>query len=201
MSCVRRRQPRNSPLRRIEPPAGRSDPRSDGPNLRSDGWRVARSVFILARMFEIQVDDLSSESTLALLALHLRGMRAESPADSVYALDVSGLTAPGVTVWSARSGDEVVGLCALKELGDGAAELKSMRTHPDHLRRGVACALLDHIVAEARRRGLRRLSLETGTGHAFEPALTLYRRHDFVDGEPFGDYRPSGFNRFLHLTL
>ena len=77
--------------------------------------------------------------------------------------------------------------------------MKSMRTHPDHLRKGVAAALLDHLIAEARRRGLRRLSLETGSGPAFDPALALYRKRGFVDGEAFGDYEKSAFESFSQL--
>lgn len=152
-------------------------------------------------MFEIREDDLSGEATRRLLALHLEGMHADSPPGSVYALDLSGLKAPGVTVWSVWRGGEIVGIGALKELGDGGGEVKSMRTHPDHLRRGVAAALLEHIVAEAKARGLTRLSLETGSGPAFGPALALYRRRGFVDGEPFSGYRRSRFNQFLHLPL
>jgi putative acetyltransferase len=149
----------------------------------------------------IRRDDLSGEQTRALLALHLAGMSANSPPGHVFALDLSGLQAPGVTVWTAWIDGVVVGVGALKALGDGAAEIKSMRTHPDHLRKGVAAALLGHLVAEARRQGMRRLSLETGSGPAFEPALALYRRHGFEDGPPFGDYVRSDFNQFLHLRL
>jgi len=152
-------------------------------------------------MFEIHPDDLTSEPTRRLLALHLAGMHASSPPGSVFALDLSGLKAPGVTVWSVHDGPEVVGIGALKELGDGSAEVKSMRTHPDHLRRGVAALLLDHIVREAKARGLTRLSLETGSGPAFEPALALYRNRGFVSGETFAEYQPSAFNQFLHLKL
>jgi len=76
-----------------------------------------------------------------------------------------------------------------------------MRTHPDFLRRGVAAALLEHIIEAARTRGMTRLSLETGSGSYFDPALTLYRRRGFVDGEEFADYKRSPFNQFLHLTL
>ena len=152
-------------------------------------------------MFEIREDDLSGDTTRRLLALHLAGMHADSPPGGVYALDLSGLKAPGVTIWSVWQGDEVVGIGALKEVGDGGGEVKSMRTHPDHLRRGVAASLLEHIVAEAKARGLARLSLETGSGPAFEPALTLYRRHGFVEGEAFSDYQRSAFNRFFHLPL
>ncbi len=151
-------------------------------------------------MFEIRRDDLSGEATRALLALHLAGMHENSPPGSVFALDLSGLLLPEVTVWTVRDGEEVVGIGALKLLRDGTGELKSMRTHPGHLRRGVAAALLDHLVAEARARGLTRLSLETGNGPAFEPALSLYRSRGFVDGEPFSEYARSSFNRFLHLS-
>jgi putative acetyltransferase len=152
-------------------------------------------------MLEVREDDLSGDATLRLLALHLSGMHANSPPGSVYALDLSGLKAPGVTIWSVWEGTEVVGIGALKELGDGSGEVKSMRTHPNHLRRGVAALLLEHVTAEAKLRGLTRLSLETGSGPAFEAALALYRKHGFVDGQAFSDYRPSAFNQFLHLQL
>jgi putative acetyltransferase len=94
-----------------------------------------------------------------------------------------------------------VGVGALKELIDGTGELKSMRTHPGHLRRGVAAILLEHVVNKAKARGLQRLSLETGSGPAFDPALALYRKRGFVDGEAFSDYERSAFNQFLHLPL
>lgn len=149
----------------------------------------------------IREDDLSGKAVQALLALHLSAMHANSPPGHVFALDLSGLKVSGVTVWTAWNGDDIAGIAALKVLGRDAGEIKSMRTHPDHLRHGVAAALLDHIIAEARRRGMKRLSLETGRGAAFEPALALYRSHGFIDGEAFGGYVRSDFNRFLHLEL
>ena len=149
----------------------------------------------------IRQDDLSSSETLELVRLHLEGMHAHSPADCVFALDTSGLTAPDVTVWTIWREDKIAGIGALKDLGDRTGELKSMRTHPDFLRSGVASALLEHIIDAARVRGMRRLSLETGSGSYFEPALTLYRRRGFVDGEEFAHYQRSAFNQFLHLTL
>ena len=150
---------------------------------------------------EIHEDDLSGEQTRALLRLHLAGMHAESPPGHVFALDLSGLKSSTVTVWTAWIDKKIAGIGALKDLGLGAGEVKSMRTHPDFLRRGVAAALLDRIIAEARARGMYRLSLETGSGPAFEPALKLYFKRGFVDGEPFADYARSEFNQFLHLSL
>lgn len=152
-------------------------------------------------MFEIRVDDLTGEPIRALLALHLGGMHDSSPPGHVFALDLSGLQQPDVTVWSVWDGPALAGIGALKEVGDGTGELKSMRTDPGHLRKGVAGALLEHIIGEARRRGLSRLSLETGRGAPFEPALALYRKRGFAAGEPFADYRPSEFSQFLHLVL
>lgn len=153
------------------------------------------------RTLDIRVDDLSGEPTRALVALHLSRMHAHSPPGRVHALDLSELRAPTVTVWSAWNGPALAGIAALKELGGGTGELKSMRTHPSHLRQGVAAALLEHIIGEARRRGLRRLGLETGRDPAFAPALALYRKRGFVDCEAFADYRPNDFSQFLCLTL
>jgi putative acetyltransferase len=150
---------------------------------------------------DIRTDDLSGDQTRDLLALHLAGMHANSPPDHVRALDLTGLQAPNVTVFTAWRGENLAGIGALKNLGDGTAELKSMRTHPDHLRTGVAAHLLRHIVSNAAVHGYSRLSLETGSGEAFDPALALYRRRGFVDGEPFSDYERSAFNQFLHLEL
>ncbi len=105
-----------------------------------------------------------------------------------------------MSVWSAWDGEALLGCGALRELGPDAGEIKSLRTDPAHLRKGVA-ALLDRLVAVARTRGYTRLSLETGSGLAFEAALSLYRTRGFREGEPFGDYAVSPFNRFLHLDI
>lgn len=152
-------------------------------------------------MFEITQDDLSSEQTRSLLALHLAQMQAQSPPEDVHALDLSGLQTPDVTVWTAWSDGRAASIGALKMLADGNAEVKSMRTHPDFVRKGAAAALLETITAAARRRGARRLSLETGRGDAFEPALALYRTRGFVSGDAFGTYEESAFSQFLHLDL
>jgi putative acetyltransferase len=152
-------------------------------------------------MFQIRIDDLSGSPTRSLLALHLAGMQANSPAGSVFALDLAGLQVPEVTVWTAWHAERVAGVGALKQWSGVFGEVKSMRTHPDFLRQGVAKALLDCIITDARARKLTRLSLETGSGPTFDPALALYRKRGFIDGEAFADYRKSAFNQFLHLTL
>lgn len=136
-----------------------------------------------------------------LLALHLDGMREHSPACGVHALDLSGLTAPGVTLFTLWEGESLLAMGALKALEGGGAEIKSMRTHPDHLGRGAGRAMLEHLIDQARARGCARISLETGSGAAFEPALNLYRRRGFRNSAAFGGYAASDFNQFLHMDL
>ena len=145
--------------------------------------------------------DFENPQLLALLGLHLAGMHADSPAGSMNAFDLSGLKAPDISVYTAWRDDRLLGMAALRELDAVTGEIKSMRTDPAHLRKGVAAALLDHILGVARERGYRRLSLETGSGPAFEPALALYRKNGFVDGEAFAGYNVTPFNQFLHLDL
>src|SRR5215510_5440461 len=152
-------------------------------------------------MRAIKPADFDDDRVKALLARHLEGMHANSPPGHVFALDWSGLQTPEISFYALWEDEEILGFGALKELGPRAGEIKSMRTAEAHLRRGVAAAILDHIIAEARRRGYTRLSLETGSGPPFEPALQLYRKHGFIEGEPFGEYEKSAFNQFLHLDL
>lgn len=145
--------------------------------------------------------DFQNLQVQALLRLHLAGMHASSPPEHSFALDWSGLQKPEISFWTVWSGDELLGCGALKDLRDGTGEIKSMRTWPQHLRKGVGKAMLLHIMGVARERGYSKLFLETGSGPAFEPALALYRKHGFESCVAFGDYVKSGFNQFMHLAL
>ena len=152
-------------------------------------------------MFDIRQDDLSGPQTRELLKFHLEGMNADSPDGSVFALDLSGLQTSDVTVWTAWHGERVAAIGAMKTLPDGTAEVKSMRSHPDFVRMGAGTAILETIITAASALGSSRLSLETGSGAAFEPALALYQRRGFKSGSAFADYQQSDFNQFLHLEL
>lgn len=149
----------------------------------------------------IMIDDLTRPEVLALLDEHLRDMRAATPPESVHALDHDELRAPEVTFWTAWDGDDLLGCGALKQLDARHGEIKSMRTSGNHRRKGVAAAMLRHIVAVARERGYTRLSLETGSGGPFDPALRFYEDHGFGYCEPFADYAPDPFSRFMTLEL
>lgn len=144
---------------------------------------------------------LEHPAVLALLREHLAGMHEHSPPQSIHALDIGGLQAPDITFWGAWDGETLLGCGALRELDPAHGEVKSMRTARAQLGRGVGSALLRHILAEARQRGYRRLSLETGSTPAFAPALRMYEKFGFEYCGPFGDYREDPFSRFLTLAL
>ena len=150
---------------------------------------------------QIRVDDLSGAEIRALLAEHLRQMHRISPPGSVHALDLDGLLRPEITFWTAWSGRELLGCGALKELSPLHGEIKSMRTVSAHRRKGVARAMLRHIIAEARSRAYIRLSLETGSMQAFEPARRLYESFGFTYCPPFADYAEDPNSAFLTRSL
>jgi putative acetyltransferase len=138
---------------------------------------------------QIRVDDLRGPEIIGLLHEHLRCMAQVSPPESRHALDLDGLRKPEITFWTIWDGEKLAGCGALKELTPQHGEIKSMRTASAYLRSGVATHLLDHIITEAKRRGYRRLSLETGAMAYFAPAHKLYARFGFENCEPFATYK------------
>lgn len=146
-------------------------------------------------------DDLTGEAIGELVSLHLAGMHAHSPACKVHALPLDRLRQPGVTFFSAWAGDALAGMGAIREIERTHGELKSMRVAPQWLGQGVGEAMLLHLLNVARTRGYARVSLETGNGPAFAPALGLYRKHGFVNCEAFADYVLDDFSQCLTLQL
>lgn len=149
----------------------------------------------------IERADFSDPDVTALIAYHQQQMIAGSPPGLSFALDLSGLRAEGVTVWAAYRDGALAAIAALHQFDAKSGEIKSMRTHPEHLRQGCAAALLDTIITHARSLGLTRLSLETGSTAVFAPALALYRSRGFENGGAFADYTLTEFNQCLHLRL
>lgn len=150
---------------------------------------------------EIRVDDLSSPAVHALLEEHLQSMARYSPPESIHALDIEALRQPDITFWCAWDGGDLLGCGALKKLADDHAEIKSMRTANAHRRQGVAATILGHILEVARQRGYRRLSLETGSMAAFEPARAMYTRFGFSSCDPFADYVEDRHSVFMTRAL
>ncbi len=152
-------------------------------------------------MIHIIEDDLSQLDMVDLIAVHLRGMAEIAPPESVHALDMDALKAPDVTLWAVRDNGYLLGCGALKELDPTHGEIKSMRTHDDHRRKGVGPLLLEHIIKTARRRGYQRLSLETGPEKGFAAARALYERYGFEYCGPFANYRYDPHSTFMSLAL
>jgi putative acetyltransferase len=149
----------------------------------------------------IAIDDPTAADVRALIERHLDFARATTPPEHVFALDLDGLKDPAVTFFTYRVNGDVIGMAALKHLDDEHAELKSMHTAAEARGRGVGRALVDHIVAIARERGYRRISLETGSGPAFEAARSLYAGASFTPCDAFGDYRPTPLSAYMTRVL
>lgn len=139
-------------------------------------------------LFTIKPDDLTGGEVAELLADHLREMHQHSPPESVHALDLDALRKPEITFWTIWSGEDLVGCGALKQLDAEHGEIKSMRTAYEFRGKGFGKLMLRHILDEAQKRGYKRLSLETGSMAAFDPARRLYESHGFTYCGPFADY-------------
>ena len=149
----------------------------------------------------IRIDDLRGPEIAALLTEHLECMAQVSPPESRHALDLDRLRQADITFWTVWSGQHLAGCGALKEIDSTHGEVKSMRTAKSHLRQGVAGMLLKHIIAEAKRRGYRRLSLETGSMAYFEPARRLYGKSGFTECAAFVGYKPDPNSMFFTLEI
>jgi putative acetyltransferase len=150
---------------------------------------------------QIRIDDLTGPEIKELLAEHLRWAYRVSPPESVHALDLEKLRRPEITFWTIWDGPNLAGCAALKRLTVEHGEVKSMRTADACQRKGVAAHLLGHLIDEARRKGLRRLSLETGSQPYFEPARRLYNRFGFHHCPPFEGYVEDPSSVFMTREL
>jgi putative acetyltransferase len=150
---------------------------------------------------DIRIDDLRGSEIAELIGDHLHSMTLHSPPESIHALDLEKLRQPEITFWSAWDGTELLGCAALKELDPKHGEVKSMKTSSKHLRKGVARQLLEHLIEEAKKRGYKRLSLETGSMEAFEAAKSLYVLFGFTYCGPFADYKEDPNSVFMTMEL
>ncbi|KRF13493.1 GNAT family N-acetyltransferase [Paenibacillus sp. Soil787] len=150
---------------------------------------------------DIKIDDLTGPEVVALIREHLQHMASLSPPESTHALNLDKLKQPGITFWSGWEQNELAGCGAIKELDSQHGEIKSMRTSSSHLRKGVARQILEHIIEEAKRRGYQRVSLETGSMEAFDPARRMYESFGFQYCKPFADYVEDPNSVFMTKEL
>lgn len=153
------------------------------------------------RTMQVRQGGLDDARVQRLLEMHVVRARAETGRGSAHALDLSGLRQAGIEFWTVWIDDEPLATAALKDLGGGEYELKSMYTAEHSRRRGVGSAVLAHLIAVCKSRGARRISLETGSWEYFRPAVALYRKYGFVDCPPFADYISDPNSLFMTLEL
>ena len=146
---------------------------------------------------DIRRGDLKDQRIIALLRYHFDKCHEVTPKCSAHVFSVEQLAAAEIDFWAAWDGETLLGVGAMKPLDDTHGEVKSMHTAETARRRGVGSAILTHIIAASRARGLTRLSLETGSFAFFAPAVALYKAHGFTECPPFGDYRLDPNSLFL----
>lgn len=151
--------------------------------------------------YRIVPDDLTAPEVLALLQFHLDEARTWSPTAKVHALPAERLRAADVWFYSAWDGDALAAVGALRDLGRGRGELKSMRAAPAYRGKGAGLAMLEHLVEQARARGMSWLGLETGRVHQFADARRLYGANGFAECPSFGDYVSDEFSMCMSRTL
>ena len=150
---------------------------------------------------EIRPADPGEAGVRALILAQLEYGRTASPPEDAHALEPEAFAGPGVALFAAREGEAVLAIGALVRLDDEHGELKGMHTAAAARGMGLGRAMLDRLLIEARDRGYRRVSLETGAMDAFAPARALYESAGFTPCAPFADYVASQNSVYLSLPL
>lgn len=145
--------------------------------------------------------DFTDPRLPAFLAAHHSDLAPQSPPESQHAWGIEALKRPGVRLWVGQSADQLAATCALAPLEPGHEELKSMRTHPGVRGRGYASRMLAHAIEDASKRGITRISLETGSAEFFAAARRLYAVNGFEPCSPFGSYGEDPYSNYMTRSL
>jgi len=124
-----------------------------------------------------------------LLVNHFIELKAASPAGSVHVLDIPGLKDPSIKFWSLWQNEDLIGCGALKFLDKEHGEFKSIRIHNNFRKQGYGIKVVNHLINEAKKLNIKRLSIETGAGDFFKPARKLFKECNFEICEPFSHYK------------
>ena len=124
-----------------------------------------------------------------LLTKHFIELRAASPEGSAHVLDIPGLKVPSIKFWSLWENTKLMGCGALKFLNDNHGEFKSIRVHDEFRNKGYGIKIIKHLINEAKKLNIKRISIETGAGDFFKPARKLFQKCDFELCEPFAHYK------------
>ena len=136
-----------------------------------------------------------------LLTKHFIELRSVSPPGSTHVLDITGLKDQSIKFWSLWDNDELIGCGALKFLDKIHGEFKSIRVVDKFRKKGVGEKMINHLIEEAKKLGIKKLSIETGSGKFFEPARKLFAKLDFQPCSPFAHYKEDPNSCFYTKNL
>ena len=136
-----------------------------------------------------------------LLKKHFIELRAASPEGSAHVLDIPGLMIPSIKFWSLWEENQLMGCGALKFLNENHGEFKSIRIHDDFRRKGYGDKIINHLINEAKKLNIKRLSIETGSGSFFTPARKLFKNCGFKPCPPFAHYKEDINSLYLTKLL
>tara|TARA_B100001175_G_C19145170_1_gene465558 strand:- start:144 stop:611 length:468 start_codon:yes stop_codon:yes gene_type:complete len=136
-----------------------------------------------------------------LLKKHFVELRAASPEGSAHVLDIPGLKIPSIKFWSLWKDDYLIGCGALKFLNETHGEFKSIRIHDNYRQQGHGMNVINHLINEAKKLKIKRLSIETGAGNFFIPARKLFEKTGFTECEPFAHYKEDVNSVYLTMII
>ena len=136
-----------------------------------------------------------------LLTKHFVELRAASPEGSAHVLDIPGLKVPSIKFWSLYNNDQLMGCGALKFLDEGHGEFKSIRIHDNFRHQGLSVKIIEHLIEEAKKLDIQRISIETGAGKFFEPARKLFKKCNFLPCKPFAHYKADQNSIYLSRLI
>ena len=148
-------------------------------------------------MFKSLEGNFDNPKVHELLSKHFVELRAASPKGSTHVLDIPGLKISSIKFWSLWQDENLIGCGALKFLEEGHGEFKSIRVQDNYRNKGNGVKVIDHLIEEAKKLRIKRLSIETGAGKFFEPARKLFKKCKFEPCEPFAHYKKDINSMYL----
>ena len=136
-----------------------------------------------------------------LLKKHFVELRSVSPEGSAHVLDIQGLKDPSIKFWSLWEDDKLIGCGALKFLERNHGEFKSIRVANEFRKKGVGSRIINHLIEEAKKLKITKLSIETGAGEFFLPARNLFSKFGFKKCPPFAHYKEDPNSCYYTLDL
>ena len=135
------------------------------------------------------------------LEKHFLELRSVSPEGSAHVLDIPGLKDSSIKFWSLWEDDKLIGCGALKFLEKDHGEFKSIRVIDEFRKKGYGIRILEHLINEAKKLSIKKLSLETGSGDFFLPARALFKKIGFTECAPFAHYKKDPNSCYMSLKI